>query len=131
MPLDPRTTTILQTADNTVCVLFLLDFGHNLLQARNRWRYMLTWGGIDLPSSIPALDAFRVGRARRVLRILRVLRAVKSVRVLAHLVVANRAESAGLAALVMTVLLLTFSSCNLKCPLTGISSRRKTRCGGR
>lgn len=110
MPLDPATTTILQTADVAVCVLFLLDFGHNLLRAQNRWRYMLTWGWIDLLSSIPALDALRFGRAARVLRILRVLRAVKSVRVLAHLVIAKRTESAGLAALLATVLLLVFSS---------------------
>jgi voltage-gated potassium channel len=110
MPLDAATTTILQTADTAVCVLFLLDFGHNLLRAQNRWRYMVTWGWIDLLSSIPALDALRVGRAARVVRILRVLRAVKSVRVLAHVVVANRAESAGLAAVLASVLLLVFSS---------------------
>ena len=108
--LDPSTDTILQTADNVVCALFLFDFVHSLARAPNRWRYMVTWGWIDLLSSIPAIDALRVGRTARVLRILRVLRVVKSVRLIAQMIVARRGESAGLAALLLTVLLIVFSS---------------------
>ena len=107
---DPATTTILQTADTVVCGLFLLDFVHSLVRAPNRWRYLVTWGWIDLLSSIPAVDALRIGRAARLLRILRVLRVVKSVRLLAQVIVARRGESAGFAALLLTVLLIVFSS---------------------
>jgi voltage-gated potassium channel len=110
IPLDPNTRTILETADNVVCVLFLWDFVHSLVRAPNRMRYLITWGWIDLLSSIPALDVFRIGRAARVFRILRILRVVKSVRLVAQLVVAQRVQSAGLAALLLTVLLVMFSS---------------------
>jgi voltage-gated potassium channel len=110
MPIDENTRIILQHGDNVVCALFLWDFIHSLAKAPDRLRYLVTWGWIDLLSSIPALDAFRWGRAARVLRILRVLRAVRSVRVMAQFVAAKRAQSAGLAALLMTVLLVIFSS---------------------
>jgi voltage-gated potassium channel len=110
LQLDEATSVILQYADNVVCVLFLADFCYNLARAPNRLRYMATWGWIDLLSSIPMLDAFRLGRAARIIRIVRVLRVVKSARAIANFVVARRAESAGLTALLVSLLLVVFSS---------------------
>lgn len=110
VPLAPETLTVLDYADTTVCALFFADFLYTLYTAPNRWRYLLTWGWIDLLSSLPTVGALRLGRAGRVLRILRVLRAVKSVRVLGLALMAHRAQSAFLAAVLLTVLLLVFSS---------------------
>jgi len=110
LPLDDSTTVILRYADNALCVLFLVDFVSNLLRAPNRLRYMAGWGWIDLLSSIPALDALRIGRAARLFRIVRVLRALKSARALAHYVISKRAQSAGLAAVLVALVLLVFSS---------------------
>ena len=101
---------VLQYADAAVCVLFLIDFGYSLATAPNRWRYLRTWGWIDLLSSIPTVAALRVGRAARVLRIIRVLRGVKATRVLASSVIERRAESAAVAAALSTILLLVFAS---------------------
>lgn len=101
---------VLQYADEAVCVIFLLDFGYSLATASNRWRYLRTWGWIDLLSSIPTVAALRVGRAARVLRIIRVLRGVKATRVLASTVIERRSESAAVAAALSTILLLVFAS---------------------
>lgn len=102
------TKAILQYADNVVCLLFLADFAYNLVKAPNRWRYMRTWGWIDLLSSIPALDALRLGRFARL--VLKVLRAIKSARGVAHYVIARRKESASLAAILSCLLILVFTS---------------------
>jgi voltage-gated potassium channel len=110
IPLDEATSTILQYADLAICVLFLADFAGSFIRAENKTRYFVTWGWIDLVSSIPAIDVLRLGRAARLLRILRLLRAVRSLHVLGEFVITQRAQSAGLAAALLTLLLLIFSS---------------------
>ena len=106
LPLDPGEERLLAYADNAVCVLFLLDFFVTLARAKNRWKYFVTWGWIDLLSSIPAADALRVGRTARVLRILRVLRGVRSAKVLAEVLLRRRAEGAFLAVCLVSILLV-------------------------
>lgn len=108
--LDPEVETVLDYADNVACGLFFLDFLISLYRAPNRLTYLATWGWLDLLSSIPTGDVLRWGRAARVLRILRVLRVVKSVRTLAHFVVEQRAESAFLATLLLSLLMTVFAS---------------------
>ncbi len=108
--LSPSALSILQVADLAVCVLFLADFLHSLLMAPDRWRYLRTWGWIDLLSSIPSVSVLRVGRAARILRVLRVLRGVKATRLLAAFLMERRAESAFMAASLSTLLLLVFAS---------------------
>src|SRR5688572_17376674 len=97
---------VLGYADNVVCVFFLMDFFISLYRAPRRMHYLVTWGWIDLLSSIPALDAFRWGRTARVVRLLRVLRAFKSARLLTSFVVGRRAESAVLASALVVLLLI-------------------------
>lgn len=108
--LDAETQTILDYADNTVCGFFLVDFLVSLYRAPRRWAYLASWGWVDLLSSIPTIDALRWGRTARLVRILRVLRGVKSARALAHFVVARRAQSAFLAAMLLTLILVVFAS---------------------
>lgn len=110
LQLGPDALTVLDFADTFVCGLFFLDFLANLYWAPKRWAYFVTWGWLDLLSSVPTVDVLRWGRAARVLRILRVLRAVKSLRVLGSLVAAERTQSTFLAAVLMTLVLLVFSS---------------------
>jgi len=107
--LSPGILGILQAADLVVCALFLGDFLHSLATAPDRWRYLRTWGWIDLVSSIPSVDLLRVGRAARILRVVRVLRGVKATRLLAGFVLERRSESAFMAALLSTLLLLVFA----------------------
>ncbi len=69
--LDEGTREILGVADTVVCALFLLDFIVSLRQAKNKWRYLVTWGWLDLLSSVPAIEVLRLGRTARIARIIR------------------------------------------------------------
>jgi voltage-gated potassium channel len=108
--LSDSTKTILLYADNVLCLLFFIDFLHSFYTAPNKMRYMTTWGWIDLVSSIPTIGSLRIGRAARLMRILRVMRGVKSARALAHFLVARRAESAFLAAILLSLLIIVLCS---------------------
>jgi voltage-gated potassium channel len=110
IPMDDDTETILIYADTAVCGLFFLDFLGTLYRSPHRWHYFMTWGWIDLLSSIPATGPLRLGRTARAMRILRVVRGVKSARAVAHFLVARRAESAFLATVLLSLLVLVFSS---------------------
>ncbi len=82
------------------------DVGAEIL----RLRYLVRWGWLDLLSSIPAVDVLRWGRAARILRIVRVIRGVKATKLLSEFVLARRAQSAFLAASLIAILLVVFSS---------------------
>lgn len=111
--LSPATRTLLRYADVVVCFIFLADFFHCLRRSANRWRYLYTWGWLDLASSIPVIDAARWGRAARAIRIVRLMRGVRATRILGTLVLARRAESTVLAASLVAILLLVASSVSI------------------
>ena len=100
---------ILQVADTIVCALFFGDFLVTLRRAPDKWRYMYTWGWLDLVSSIPVFDAARWGRAARIARLLRLLRGVRASMILTEVVLMRRRLSAVLAA-ALTLLLVLVSA---------------------
>jgi voltage-gated potassium channel len=108
--ITPSTRSLLAYADFTVCLIFLVDFGISLARAEDRWRYLWTWGWVDLLSSIPLFDSLRWGRAARIVRILRVIRGVKATRFLASLIFRNRARNALLAGSFVAVVVVFASS---------------------
>jgi len=108
--LDSETRGVLDYADYTVCALFFVDFVISVLRAPNRWRYFITWGWLDLLSSIPTIDVARWGRAARVIRVFRVLRGLRATKLLTTLVLRRRAESTFLAATLVALLLVIFCS---------------------
>jgi voltage-gated potassium channel len=110
LPLDQGTREILNYADTLVCVAFFTDFLVMLHRAEKKWRYLLTWGWLDLASSIPTFDALRWGRAARIMRIFRVLRGVRSARVLSVFILERRAQSAFLAAALLSITLVSVSA---------------------
>lgn len=101
---------VLEIADYGVCFVFFLDFLRSVYRAPKRFEYLIRWGWIDLLSSIPVVDSLRWGRAARVMRILRVMRGVRSARAIAHFIAAKRAESAFLASILLTLLVLVCAS---------------------
>lgn len=69
---------LLEAIDFGICMLFLYEFASGIYKAESKWQYFKThW--IDLISSIPTVDALRVGRLVRIIRILRVVRSAKYV----------------------------------------------------
>lgn len=108
---SPGTNAILDCADVGVCVVFLGDFVHSLVESRRNWLgYLRTWGWLDLLSSIPTLDVGRWGRIARVARVFRMLRGVRASQVLASLAARKRAENALLAAVFVAAALVVFCS---------------------
>jgi voltage-gated potassium channel len=108
--LQPQTKAILEYADYVVCGLFFLDFVVSLWKAPNRRRYFMTWGWLDLLSSVPAIDIVRWGRAARIVRVFRVLRGLRATKITAGLVLRRRAENTVLAASLVALLLIIFCS---------------------
>lgn len=108
--LDTSQQAILEMADTFVCGLFFIDFLVSLYRAPSRWRYFVRWGWLDLLSSVPMIDAFRVTRLARIIRILRVVRGIKATKILAQFILDRRAESAFLAVSLVSLLLLVVSS---------------------
>src|SRR5262245_32368029 len=62
VPLEEATRQIPGWADDVVCVMFFFDFLLHLARAERRWRYFVTWGWIDLASSVPTVSILRLGR---------------------------------------------------------------------
>ena len=108
--LSPDIHTILGYADTLVCAVFFVDFLFSLARAHDRGRYLVTWGWLDLLSSIPAVNVLRWGRGARILRVLRVLRGIKATKIVSEFILYRRAHSAFLAALLVSLLLIVFSA---------------------
>ena len=119
--------TFLEYADLLVCSLFLMDFIVTLATSKDRWKYLVTWGWLDLLSSIPMLPAARLGRLARIFRIVRVIRSIRATRLLASLVLQHRAENTFLAAALVGILLtITCSAAMLPFEGTADGSNIKT-----
>ena len=110
VPLDEGTRQILNYADTAVCAVFFADFVVSLSRAPRRWHYFYTWGWIDLVSSIPVFHVFRWGRFVRVVRIFRILRGVRATKIIASFILDRRAESAFLAAALLSTLFVISAS---------------------
>lgn len=100
---------LLQWGDTFACAIFFADFLVSLRRAPDKWRYLRTWGWLDLVSSIPTFDMARWGRAARIARLLRLLRGIKAAAVLTDALLTRRRQSAFLAAS-LTLLLLVITA---------------------
>jgi len=108
--LDPQVRLVLQYADNVVCLIFFVDFLVSWWRAPDRTRYLVTWGWLDLLSSIPTVNVARWGRIGRVVRIFRVLRGLRATKLITTVILRRRAEHTFLAASLLALLLVVFCS---------------------
>jgi voltage-gated potassium channel len=109
-PLTPATRTILSYADTALCAVFFIDFVGSLARADKKRRYLYTWGWLDLLSSIPEVAALRWLRAARIVRVLRVLRGIRAAKSLTAFILQRRAQSAFLAATMMSLMLVVLAA---------------------
>jgi voltage-gated potassium channel len=107
---DPETEAVLDAADFVICIAFAIDFFVSLWNAPNRLHYFVTWGWLDLLSSIPMLNPMRWGRLARILRITRLLRSIRAARVLSTAILNKRRQSTLLVAMLLALVLITASS---------------------
>jgi voltage-gated potassium channel len=80
LPLDGETHALVNFYDNMICIIFLIDFGMNLIGAKPKRAYFVTRRGwLDLIGSIPSFGflqvtaLFRLARLSRLARITRLL----------------------------------------------------------
>ncbi|MCF7841089.1 MAG: potassium channel family protein, partial [Candidatus Marinimicrobia bacterium] len=107
--LTPGTQQLIRLIDTSVCLIFIGDFFYQFFSAKNRLAF-LKWGWIDLLSSIPLVDAFRVGRLVRIARIIRALRAVRAGGSVLNYLTRNRTKNTLLTVLGGTVVLIIVAS---------------------
>jgi voltage-gated potassium channel len=89
MFLDPNSETVhlIDMVDLGICFIFFGDFIRQLVTAPTKWKYLVTWGPIDLAASIPAVQAMRWAR---VMRVIVIIRALKSMHAIVHTFRSNR-----------------------------------------
>ena len=107
---EPDTSRLLSLLDALICFVFLGDFFWRLWYAPDRWRYFLTWGWLDLISSIPFIGFLRMARIARVVRILRLLRGLRSTKWIILYFLERRTQSMTIAMAMISITLLIFSS---------------------
>ena len=108
--LDRQVELILTWTDNAICAVFLVDFIVTLWRAPDRWRYMITWGWVDLISSIPTLDIARWGRIARIARVARLLRALRASRLLSKVILQKQRQSTAVAGVMIGFLMIVACS---------------------
>ena len=106
LPADGSGRDFLDTVDYVVCGIFFVDFLVSLATSPNRAQYFLTWGWLDLLSSVPALPVARLGRVARLLRIFRLIRGIRATKIFVSLLMERRSENAFLAACLVALLML-------------------------
>ena len=107
---DPEIEIVLDYADFIICVAFGVDFFVSLWRAPNRVRYLITWGWLDLLSSIPTLPIARWGRLARIAWISRLLRGLRATRLLSAAVMRKRSQSTVAAAALLALILVIAAS---------------------
>jgi voltage-gated potassium channel len=65
---------VLYILDSLLCTVLFYDFLAHLFYARNRFKYLLTWGWLDLLGGLPGLPLLRLARLPSLIRTLRQLR---------------------------------------------------------
>jgi voltage-gated potassium channel len=116
LPLNDATLKVLETYDDLICVIFLIDFSFNLSRSHPKGDYFLhRRGWLDLLGSIPALGffrftaLFRLARISRLARITRLLRG-KRKRELIEDVLAHRGQYAAFITILAALIVLTVST---------------------
>ena len=103
---------LLDLVDNSICIIFLIDFFVRFFKSQNKLEFM-KWGWIDLISSIPTIDLFRAGRLFRLIRLFRLLRAFRSTKVLINYIFRKKTQGAFTTVSIIAILMVIFSSISI------------------
>ncbi len=76
--LSPDVEKLINYYDYGLCLFFFLDFIRSVTTTKNKLKYLITTGWLDLISSIPTVDFFRYGRIGGVFKLIRLFRIYKT-----------------------------------------------------
>lgn len=110
---DPDIVSVIQRIDVVICFIFFIDFLYTFYKSPNRTKYFITWGWIDLLSSVPMVDQFRTGRLIRMYRLIRIMRGIKATKVIVQLLIHHRTQNTFLAVTLFFILVITISSISI------------------
>lgn len=123
--LPAEASTVLEDFDLFVCIVLFVDFLRRFRAAPKKLAFM-KWGWIDLIACIPNINAFRWGRMIRIMRVIRILRAFRSFQRVLSIVFHHRTRNGLVSAIVITILLIAFSSMAILVTETSDRSNIKT-----
>ena len=123
--LPVETSRLLNYIDIVICIFFFVEFLIRFFNASNKLKFM-TWGWIDLVSSIPMVGFLRYGRLFRLIRLLRIIRAFRSTKDLVHHLFINKAQGTFVSVISVAILLLVFCSIAILQVETETNSNIKT-----
>ena len=63
--------------DYVFCLIFFVDYIHQITVSRNKIKYIFTWGVFDLASAIPTVGPLRVLRFAKIFRVLYIIRTIR------------------------------------------------------
>jgi voltage-gated potassium channel len=116
LPIDDDTYSLVNTYDNLICVVFLIDFFTNLFRAPTKREYFIDQRGwLDLLGSVPSFGFFRytgllrLARLSRLARITRLMRS-KHKTSLVEDIVQNRGQYAIFITLLSAMIVLSTAS---------------------
>lgn len=104
---DSELYRLLNYYDWGLCAFFLYDFFEELFTSKNKAKYFLSVGWLDLLSSIPVVHELRFARIIRVIRIIRIFH---SARIMIEYLKANRKSSLYGAIVMILISIIILSS---------------------
>ena len=113
--LSPEVTVVLEFVDLGICIIFILDWVFFFITATDKWDYTKR-RIVDLVASIPLLQLlrpFRIFRIVRLVRVLRFARGAKALRPVLGFLTRNRARSAMVLYLAITMVVYFYCSVGL------------------
>jgi voltage-gated potassium channel len=123
--LPTEASTVLENFDLFVCIVLFIDFLRRFYVAPKKLSFM-KWGWIDLIACIPNINVFRWGRMVRIMRVILILRAFRSFQRVLSIVFHHRTRNGIVSAIVITILLVAFSSIAILVTETSPESNIKT-----
>lgn len=74
LPLKSEMRALFSYFDNLACLIFALGFITHLIREQHRWKYLFTWGLVDIASAIPMFPLLRFLRLIRIFRLVGISR---------------------------------------------------------
>jgi voltage-gated potassium channel len=75
-----KTARIIVSVDLGICAVFFVDFIRNLICAPRKWRYLTSWGLLDLAATIPVVHFHQLAQWSRPILVIRGLKAIRALR---------------------------------------------------
>lgn len=74
LPRESEMRALFSYFDNLACLIFGIGFITHIVREQHRWKYLFTWGIVDIVSAIPMFPLLRFLRLLRIIRLIAIIR---------------------------------------------------------